>query len=67
MSSEDVVDDLKLYIPKFIFNCCGGRSFKCVAPRLWNEIPYDIRCLAKIEDFKGQLKTFLFKRAYNLS
>ncbi len=67
VTSEDMVDDMKLYIPKFNFNCCGGRSFRAVAPRLWNQVPYDIRCLQKIEDFKGKLKTFLFKQAYNLN
>ncbi len=51
VSSEDTVDDLKLYIPKFNYD----------------EVPYDIRCIEKVDDFKGQLKTFLFKHAYNLN
>ena len=64
---EETMDDYKLYIPKFNFNCCGGRSFRAVAPKLWNQVPYNVRCLHKIEDFKCQLKTFLFKRAYDLN
>ncbi len=63
VNSEDMVDDMKLYDP----NCCGVRSFRMVAPRLWNEVPYHIRCLDKVDAFKEQLKTFLFKRAYKLN
>ncbi len=66
VNSEDMIDDLQLYVPKYNLNCCGGRSFKMVAPRLWNEIPYKIRSLDKIDQFKAQLKTFLFRRAYKL-
>lgn len=34
--------------------------------KLWNNLPYDIRCSSNIDDFKGKLKTFYFKFAYNI-
>jgi hypothetical protein len=42
----------------------GDRNFKTVAPRLWNELPLHIRSLTEVECFKKELKTFLFRQAY---
>ena len=38
----------------------GDRAFAVAAPKLWNNIPYNIRSAASIGQFKTQLKTFLF-------
>ena len=31
----------------------------------WNELPYDIRCLASLNDFKTKLKTHYFNHAFS--
>ena len=38
----------------------GDRAFAVAAPKLWNNILYNIRSAASIGQFKTQLKTFLF-------
>ena len=38
----------------------GDRAFPVAAPKLWNNIPYNMRSVASIGQFKTQLKTFLF-------
>ena len=45
----------------------GDRAFAVAAPKLWNNIPYNIRSAASIGQFKTQLKTFLFNKLYLLS
>ena len=42
----------------------GEKSFKFCAPKLWNKLPHDLRKIDELEVFKGELKTFLFRRAY---
>ena len=37
----------------------GDRAFAVAAPKLWNNIPYNIRAAASIGQFKTQLKTSL--------
>ena len=44
----------------------GDRSFMLAAPKLWNELPRDLRLVDNISSFKKQLKTHLFKLAYSL-
>ena len=39
----------------------GERSFSVAAPKLWNFLPVDLRCEEDTEEFKKDLKTFLFK------
>ena len=34
---------------------------------LWNDLPIDIRSIDDVNKFKSKLKTFLFKRVYELS
>uniref|UniRef100_A0A8C2BXZ1 Reverse transcriptase domain-containing protein n=1 Tax=Cyprinus carpio TaxID=7962 RepID=A0A8C2BXZ1_CYPCA len=54
-----------LVAPHTHFKTRGDRSFQVVAPRLWNALPPSIRCLDCVENFKTQLKTLLFKEAFN--
>ncbi len=42
------------------------RAFQTVAPRLWHNLPASIKSCHTIELFKKQLKTYLFKKSYNL-
>ena len=45
----------------------GFRAFSVIAPILWNDLPIDIRSIDDVNKFKCKLKTFLFKRVYELS
>ena len=56
--APDYKNDL---IPVFL------RAFSVIAPILWNDLPIDIRSLDDVNKFKSKLKTFLFKRVYELS
>ena len=42
----------------------GDRSFSCAAPKLWNTLPSTLRSCCTLNNFKGQLKTHLFKLSY---
>ena len=45
----------------------GERSFQKVGPKLWNELPQEIKNCMSLDSFKVYLKTFLFKRAYDIN
>ena len=53
-----------LVAPRTHFKTRGDRSFQAVAPRLWNSLPPSVRCLDSVTNFKTQLKTLLFKEAF---
>ena len=38
----------------------GDRAFSVAGPRLWNELPINIRNLGSLSVFKGHLKSHLF-------
>ena len=42
------------------------RSFSVAGPKLWNNLPCKLRTERKIEVLKRNLKTYLFKREYNV-
>ena len=42
----------------------GECAFRVAAPRLWNELPSDIRKASILATFKKHLKTFLFCEHY---
>ena len=41
-------------------------SFSAMGPRIWNELPQSIRQAVTLDQFKRSLKTFLFRRSYDL-
>ena len=43
----------------------GERAFSVAAPRQWNRLPSEMRCISNTERFKRHLKTFLFKSAFS--
>ena len=45
----------------------GDRSFSVAAPTLWNALPVSLRMIKCISTFKSNLKTYLFKLAFNIS
>ena len=44
----------------------GDRAFCNAAPKLWNELPEDVRNINRLESFKTALKTYLFKIAFKI-
>ena len=43
----------------------GDRAFVAAAPKLWNNLPLDLRCTSDFQVFKRDLKTHLFKKAFS--
>ena len=41
------------------------RSFQVAVPKLWNALPSELRDIPNLHTFKSNLKTHLFKFAYN--
>jgi hypothetical protein len=44
----------------------GDRCFTVATPKLWNELPKEIRDISSKSVFKTCLKTHLFKLAFNI-
>ena len=44
----------------------GDRSLSVAAPTLWNALPVSLRSIKCISTFKSNLKTYLFKLAFNI-
>ena len=42
----------------------GGRAFVRAAPCLWNDLPLTLRSMDKVDCFKSNLKTYLFKQYF---
>ena len=42
----------------------GDRAFAAAAPKLWNQLPSELRRITFIDHFKQALKTYLFKQAF---
>ena len=55
-----------LQVPATKLKTVGDRAFTSAAPRIWNTLPSEIRQSENISIFKKQLKTFLFKNAFNI-
>ena len=60
-------DKWRLTIKPYNLKTYGFRAFSVIAPILWNDLPIDIRSIDDVDKFKCKLKTFLFKRVYELS
>ena len=60
-------DKWRLKIKPYNLKTYGFRAFSVIAPILWNDLPVDIRSIDDVNKFKSKLKTFLFKRVYELS
>ena len=55
-----------LKVPKSNRVTLGGNSFSIVAPTLWNQLPQNIRTAQTETTFRTLLKTYLFKKYYEL-
>ena len=59
-------DQKLLAVPKSRLKTYGDKAFSVAAPKLWNELPLDLRSLDTINLFKKHLKTDLFKKAFDV-
>ncbi len=57
--------ECRLIVPKFKTHRFGERAFVNSAPSLWNALPNNIRNLTSVASFKKNLKTHLFREAYD--
>ena len=62
-SSNDPVIILKVQRTKR--KTFADRSFNVAGPKLWNNLPYNIRSADNMDSFKSKLKTYLFREAFN--
>jgi hypothetical protein len=53
-----------LEVPRYALKTYGGRSFSCMAPVVWNNLPLELRSANTVAHFKSGLKTHLFRDAY---
>lgn len=53
-----------LQVPTSNLKTYGDRAFSVCAPKLWNCLPYHVRCSPSVSAFKSSLKTYFFKRYF---
>jgi len=53
-----------LNIPKNRCISFGDRAFSIAGPKSWNTLPLYLRKITKLDKFKRELKTHLFKEAF---
>jgi hypothetical protein len=58
-------DHGKLIVPHTRTKRYGERAFSYAAPKLWNNLPINIRKCQSIQSFKTNLKTYLFNKYYS--
>ena len=58
-------DGILLSHPNFkTLTTLGDHAFVASAPKLWNDLPSDIRMAKSVDTFKNLLKTHLFSKAF---
>ena len=57
----------RLNEPMLSSSTSSERCFEFYAPRLYNKLPDNIKSLNSVESFKKNLKTHIFRKAYNMS
>ena len=58
---------MKLDIPKVKRESSANRSFSVMGPRLWNDMPNEMKQCIDVETFKKKLKTFFKNKVLNRS
>ena len=53
----------QLNVPR-VRTAVGSRDFSVAAPRLWNELPLEIRSVKTQISFRKKLKTYFFGQAF---
>ena len=59
-------DFFKLTVPPVSQLRQTERSFSYCGPTVWNELPYRLRTMSDVKVFKSELKTYLFKKAFDI-
>ena len=59
-------DNLIFKKPIMNYKSYGEKSFYFYGPFVWNSLPFQLRDSQNIDIFKKHLKTYLFKKAYNI-
>ena len=55
-----------LAVPRTRLKAYGDTAFSAAAPRLWNQLPPELRGVTAVDQFRSQLKTCLIKLAYDV-
>ena len=55
-----------LEVPRTKCKTFGDRAFAFAGPSKWNKLPLAIMTAKNLNTFKKHLKTFLFKKAYDI-
>ena len=55
-----------LAVPRSRLKTYGDRAFSVVAPKVWNQLPPELRGGTSVDQFRRYLKTYLFKLAYDV-
>ena len=55
-----------LAVPRSRSKTYGDNAFSVVAPKLWNQLPPELRGATSVDQFRKHLKTYLFKLAYDV-
>ena len=55
----------RLVEPKTKLKTFTARSFSCAGPKWWNRLPNALKTIEDAQQFKNELKTYLFKEEYN--
>ena len=58
---QSATDSMKLIIPRTHYTTFADRSFSVYGPRIWNALPKRIWEIENLDQFKKQIKTFLFQ------
>ena len=54
-----------LAVPKTKFSTYGDRAFSSCATKLWNKLPLYIKEQQSVDNFKSELKTFMYRKVYH--
>ena len=65
INTRRTLNGVTLFEPRCCMNY-GFRTFGSAAPRLYNRLPFDIREIESVTNFKKKLKTHLFSECYDL-
>ena len=54
-----------LTVPKTKLSTNSDRAFSSCAPNLWNKLPLYIKEQQSVDNLKGVLKTFMYRKVYH--
>ena len=63
-SLRSFTDAIRLNLARYNMKSYGLRSFSVCGPKLWNEVPSELRRIHSISTFQTKLKTHLFKGVF---